>query len=103
MTKKVPTPTLAGRAFGPPFFLSMQIRALFFASYRDLLGTGETTVSLPEGTDVSGLVAELRGRGGSWGNLPPYPVVAVNEEYSPEDRLLVDGDVVAFIPPVAGG
>ena len=81
----------------------MQIRALFFASYRDLLGTGEIALALPEGTTVSGMVAELRGRGGAFANLPAYPVVAVNEEYAAEDRLLSDGDEVAFIPPVAGG
>ena len=81
----------------------MQIRALFFASYRDLLGTGEMILHLPEHTTVSGLVAELRGRGGTLGDLPAFPVVAVNEEYAAEDRLLRDGDVVAFIPPVAGG
>ncbi len=60
-------------------------------------------LSLPEDTTVSGLVAELRCRGGAFGNLPAFPVVAVNEEYAAEDRLLSDGDVVAFIPPVAGG
>ncbi len=81
----------------------MQIRALFFASYRDLLGTGEMILSLPEDTTVSGLVAELRCRGGAFADLPAFPVVAVNEEYAAEDRLLNDGDVVAFIPPVAGG
>lgn len=81
----------------------MQILLLFFASYRDLLGTGETSLTLPEGTSVSGLVADLRGRGGPFGALPPNPVVAVNEEYCSDDRILIDGDVVAFIPPVAGG
>ena len=81
----------------------MRIQLLFFASYRELLGTGDMTLSLPEGTDVTGLVAQLRGRGGTFGDMPPYPVVAVNEEYATEDRVLVDGDVVAFIPPVAGG
>jgi molybdopterin converting factor subunit 1 len=81
----------------------MQIQVLFFASYRDLLGTGEMVLSLPEGTDVSGLVVEVRGRGEPFHRLPAFPAVAVNEEYAPEDRLLRDGDVVAFIPPVAGG
>jgi molybdopterin converting factor subunit 1 len=81
----------------------MQILILFFASYRDLLGTGETSLTLPEGTSVSGLVAELRGRGEPFHALPPYPVVAVNEEYCSDDRILVNGDIVAFIPPVAGG
>jgi molybdopterin converting factor subunit 1 len=81
----------------------MQIRILFFASYRDLLGKGEMVLSLPEGTDVSGLIMELRGRGAPFNRLPSFPAVAVNEEYASEDRLLKDGDVVAFIPPVAGG
>ncbi len=81
----------------------MLIRVVFFASYRDLVGTGELGLDLPEGTDVSGLVAELRGQGDPFNRLPPFPVVAVNEEYALEDRLLCDGDVVAFIPPVAGG
>lgn len=81
----------------------MTIRILFFASYRDLLGTGEMTFRLPEGSSVAALVAEIRGLGGAFSNLPTYPVVAVNEEYSPEDRLLEEGDLVAFIPPVAGG
>ena len=60
-------------------------------------------LDVPPGTDVSGLVSEVRGRGGFFGELPPFPVVAVNEEYAPEDRVLEEGDVVAFIPPVAGG
>jgi molybdopterin converting factor subunit 1 len=81
----------------------MQILILFFASYRDLLGTGEMSLTLPEGTSVSGLVAELRGLGESFQALPPFPVVAVNEEYCSDDRVLEDGDIVAFIPPVAGG
>jgi len=29
--------------------------------------------------------------------------VAVNDEFSTMDAVLKDGDVVAFIPPVAGG
>lgn len=81
----------------------MQIQLLFFASFRELLGTGEMTISLAEGTSISGLVAELRGRGEPFGSLPGFPVVAVNQEYSADDRVLVDGDEVAFIPPVAGG
>ncbi len=60
-------------------------------------------LSLPEGSDVSGLVVEIRGRGEPFSRLPSSPAVAVNEEYAPKDRLLREGDVVAFIPPVAGG
>ncbi len=41
--------------------------------------------------------------GGGFERLPPTPVVAVNEEYATEDRILEEGDLVALIPPVAGG
>lgn len=103
MTEEVRDSTLLGRAFRPPFFLPMQIRILFFASYRDLVGAGELSLAFPVGTTVAGMVAEVRGRGGAFGDLPPFPAVAVNEEYASEERVLEDGDVVAFIPPVAGG
>jgi molybdopterin converting factor subunit 1 len=81
----------------------MQIRLLFFASYRDLMGTGEMTLTVPEGMDVAGMVAEIRALGGGAERLPPHPVLAVNEEYVSGERVLREGDVVAFIPPVAGG
>jgi molybdopterin synthase sulfur carrier subunit len=30
-------------------------------------------------------------------------MIAVNEEFSTKDRILVDADIVAIIPPVSGG
>ncbi|WP_163529774.1 molybdopterin converting factor subunit 1 [Halobacillus ihumii] len=30
-------------------------------------------------------------------------MTAVNEEYAGNDHKIVDGDVIAFIPPVSGG
>jgi molybdopterin converting factor subunit 1 len=81
----------------------MQIRALFFASYRDIAGTDEMEVDLPSGASVSDLVVRLRGRGDAWRSLPPQPAVAVNLTYAPLATTLADGDEVAFIPPVSGG
>jgi molybdopterin synthase sulfur carrier subunit len=81
----------------------MQIRALFFASYRELLGIREMSVSLPGGSDVASLVQQLLRQDDVLRALPPNPVVAVNEEYADAGTPLKDGDVVAFIPPVAGG
>jgi molybdopterin converting factor subunit 1 len=81
----------------------MQIRALFFASYRDIAGTDEMRVDLPDGSSVADLVARLRGGGGAWQKLPGQPAVAVNLTYAPLATALEDGDEVAFIPPVSGG
>ena len=81
----------------------MQIHTRFFATYRELMGTAEMEVSLPDGATVEDLVGVLRGRGGDAVDLPVRPAVAVNRTYSRLGQTLVEGDEVAFIPPVAGG
>jgi molybdopterin synthase catalytic subunit len=81
----------------------MNVRALFFAAYRDLAGTDLLEVQLPEGARVSDLVASLRARGPSLARLPERPAVAVNLEYASHAEALTDGDEVALIPPVSGG
>ncbi len=81
----------------------MKIRTLFFASYKELLGTEELQVDLPEGATVSDLVSALRSRGGAFTVLPAAPAVAVNLTYTDPTWLLSHGDEVALIPPVAGG
>jgi molybdopterin converting factor subunit 1 len=79
------------------------IRALFFASFRDIAGAQEIAVDLPDGSSVVDLVSRLRGRGATWESLPREPAVAVNRTYAPLRTKLRDGDEVAFIPPVSGG
>ena len=81
----------------------MQVRFLLFASYRDLVGTGEGSLELPHGATAGSAVAALRARGAPWSTLPDRPVVAVNEEYAKLDHPLADGDELALLPPVAGG
>ncbi len=81
----------------------MSVQALFFAAYRDLLGTSKLDVHLPEGATVGDLVRELRGRGAPFDALPRDPAVAVNRSYALPSETLKPGDEVAFIPPVAGG
>ena len=81
----------------------MKIRALFFASYREIMGDAEIDVELPDGATVSDLITHLRGRDDAASVLPSEPAVAVNRTYRTSDAILADGDEVAVIPPVAGG
>jgi molybdopterin converting factor subunit 1 len=81
----------------------MQIRVLFFASYREMVGAGELVAELPGPASVSDLLQQLRGRGEPFSSLPAGPVVAVNRVFASLETPLDDGDEVAFVPPVAGG
>ena len=83
--------------------MTIAIRALFFASYRDRVGTKEVRVELPEGSTVEGLIEHLRDLGEPYTGLPATPAVALNRTYVGGGAPLDDGDEVAFIPPVAGG
>lgn len=83
--------------------MSVSVRTLFFAAYRDVLGTSELTVELDGGATVADLVRQLRARGTPFDALPPEPAVAVNQTYADRGATLATGDEVAFIPPVAGG
>jgi len=72
------------------------VRVRLFAGLRERAGWSEREL---DGVD---LVADV------WpaldlGDEPAGLLYAVNKEYADRDRLLVDGDEVALIPPVSGG
>mmetsp|Transcript_1333 Transcript_1333/g.5709 ORF Transcript_1333/g.5709 Transcript_1333/m.5709 type:complete len:82 (-) Transcript_1333:141-386(-) len=81
----------------------MKVRVLFFANARDLAGTGEAEVELPEGADTSALREELAEKFADLRDLVQSITLAVNQEYTHELVELHDGDEVALIPPISGG
>ena len=81
----------------------MNIRLLYFASFRDARGTDEETRTVPEGTTVGGLWEELKGKIPHFARFSSMPAAAVNCEYVTASRALAENDEVAFLPPVAGG
>ena len=81
----------------------MDVTVLLFAAHRDLAGSDNTVVSLPENATVGALLEVLRCRGGGWASLPERAAVAVNRRYANGATVLAEGDEVALIPPVAGG
>ena len=85
------------------FFALMTIRILFFAAYRETVGTGELSLELPEPATVSDALATLWARGEPYDALPAAPVVAVNRAFATLQSPLRDGDELALVPPVAGG
>lgn len=79
----------------------MKYSVLYFASLRDAAGADAEQVDSAQ-ADARALYAELRARHGF--SLPSERLrVAVNGEFAAWDRVLSDGDEVAFLPPVSGG
>ena len=81
----------------------MKIKALFFASCRDIVGAMELDIDLKDGSRVKELKNELLGNYPRLAKLDNVLSVAVNSEYVDDTTLLKPGDQVAFIPPVSGG
>jgi len=81
----------------------MRIKLLYFAVVRERLGREGEELEMPDGATARALLAELERRHPALGGLRSALKLAVNEEFAPVERVLADGDVVALIPPVAGG
>ena len=77
------------------------VRLEYFALLREQRGLGSETVETAAAT-ARELYRELAAAHGF--TLPAERVrVAVNNAFAPWDRVLTAGDIVVFIPPVAGG
>jgi molybdopterin synthase sulfur carrier subunit len=82
----------------------MTVRILYFAGLRDAVGMAEETLELPPGVStVSALAEHLARRHGAYAERRGHVRIARNEAFAADDEPLADGDVVALIPPVAGG
>lgn len=81
----------------------MQIQVLYFAVFRERLGTSAETLELDAPATVADAVAALVERHPPIAALRGRFRVARNQEFASDDEVLVDGDELALIPPVAGG
>ena len=79
----------------------MKVTVKFFASVREMMGTRAETLELNEGTTVAELWQMYVARQPRLATMSLS--YAVNRTYSPPERVLVEGDEVALIPPVSGG
>jgi len=81
----------------------MRVRALMFASLRDVVGGRSVEMELPEGSTVEDLSRALIARHPLLADRLPRVRVAVNDAMAELSRVLCEGDEVAYLPPVSGG
>ena len=82
----------------------MQISVLYFGIVRErIAGAKEESVTLPVGSTLRDLVGALCRTHPQLERMTAHLKYAVNEDLAGPAQGLADGDVVALIPPVAGG
>lgn len=81
----------------------MQVRLLFFATLKDIVGARQLEIEMPAGATVSDVLSNLES---TYPRIRDYRTVvltAINEEYVDQAARVQDGDEVAIFPPVSGG
>ncbi len=79
----------------------MTLEILAFGIAKEIFG-GKTLSIETDGETVGALKEQLEAAYPPLGKLASY-MVAVNDEYAADDRVLISTDEVAIIPPVSGG
>jgi len=82
----------------------MTVRILYFAGLRDAVGVAEESLELPEDVRTVGALARLlASRHRPFAERRAHVRIARNETFAGDDEPVAAGDVIALIPPVAGG
>jgi molybdopterin converting factor small subunit len=81
----------------------MTVTVKLFALARDLAGVGDVSLELPPAGRVADLRSLLAARFPALSPLVPRLLVAVGNDYAPDDAPLPAGVDVACFPPVSGG
>ena len=80
---------------------TLQIRVIYFAKLRDLIGLDREIYSMEEGNNPSDVLASIKKKHNI--DIGTNFKIAVNDEFSQWDIKLNNGDRLVFIPPVTGG
>ncbi|HEY2888081.1 MAG TPA: MoaD family protein [Candidatus Limnocylindrales bacterium] len=83
--------------------MPIRVRVRLFAVQRELAGTREVQLELPDGADVEAAWSALVERHPVLAPGRPSLRFARNGDYAEPSTTLADGDEVAMIPPVSGG
>lgn len=81
----------------------MRVTVKLFARLRDVAGTAEMTRDIESGSTVRTVWRQLSAEFPEFALYERSISTAVNADYARMDQALVEGDEVAFLPPVSGG
>lgn len=81
----------------------MRVKVLFFGMLKDVVGRVEDQVELAPGARLSTVFDHYAGQFPRLQEMAGSIVIARNQEFSALSAAVMEGDEVAFLPPVSGG
>ena len=81
----------------------MSVNILYFAGLREAIGHGSERIDLPAGDVTVGILRDVLGQHHAVLLTAKNLRAAVNQKMVGMEAPVVDGDEVAFFPPVTGG
>lgn len=81
----------------------MTAKVEFYSRLRDLAGTAELEIPLPEGATVEDLLAEIFRRHPQLAEWDGRLLLAANLDYVERSHVLQPGEVISVMPPGQGG
>jgi molybdopterin synthase sulfur carrier subunit len=81
-----------------------RVRVLYFAGLREAVGLPEEDIDVPTSVRTVGeLCTLLAARHDGYRARRTHVRAALNEAFAQDDEPVREGDVLALLPPVAGG
>lgn len=81
----------------------MRVLVKFYSSYREVAGTSEIFLEMPEGSSLESLVHRVKEMFPKLKLQTDEIIVSLNKKTEMMGTALKEGDEVSFLPPVTGG
>jgi molybdopterin converting factor subunit 1 len=81
----------------------VRVTVRLFARLRDIAGSAELAREVAPGATIGDLWRQLAGEFPALADYERSISSAINADYARMDRVIGDGDEIAFLPPVSGG
>jgi len=79
------------------------MKVQFFSQLKEIVGAGEITLDLPDGTSVADLLARLYRDFPELAKWDRNLLVGAGLDFVARDHLIQPNDQIAIMPPVQGG
>jgi molybdopterin synthase catalytic subunit len=83
--------------------ITVRVKVLFFGMLRDIVGRREDQLEMGEGSRLESIFDHYAARFPRLNDLAGSIVLARNQQFVSKSAEVVDGDEIAFLPPVSGG